>query len=224
MTSSRHHQVADSEVWLSVQDASAMLGVSPATLRRWSAAGEVEAFTTPGGHRRYARSTIQHLLPQPVSPETTVSALGESSERVTRIIGRHVRSACRSISWLDEADTDVRQLLAVQGRGMVEGLLGYVDLRGRRERETALRPALEAAAMHGQLAAWHQGDLGETVEVFHRFRSFFIDELAGMACRHGLDTQQATRIIARANDGIDRLIVALVEAHAAAADRTAASS
>ena len=46
----------DSEVWLSVHDASAMLGVSPATLRRWSVAGEIEAFTTPGGHRRFALS------------------------------------------------------------------------------------------------------------------------------------------------------------------------
>ena len=32
------------EIWLTVHDASAMLGVSPATLRRWSVNGEVEAF------------------------------------------------------------------------------------------------------------------------------------------------------------------------------------
>lgn len=59
----------EAETWLSVHDASLMLGVSSATLRRWSAAGEVEAFTTPGGHRRYALSTLKALLPPAASEE-----------------------------------------------------------------------------------------------------------------------------------------------------------
>ncbi len=49
--------------WLTVRTACAMLGVSPATLRRWSDAGEIEAFTTPGGHRRFSRSAVLRLLP-----------------------------------------------------------------------------------------------------------------------------------------------------------------
>jgi excisionase family DNA binding protein len=49
--------------WLSVHEASALVGVSPATLRRWSDAGEIVAFTTPGGHRRFARSAILAMLP-----------------------------------------------------------------------------------------------------------------------------------------------------------------
>lgn len=53
---------APTGAWLSAAQAASMLGVSTATLRRWTVAGEVDAFTTPGGHRRYARATIDALL------------------------------------------------------------------------------------------------------------------------------------------------------------------
>ena len=33
--------------WLTIHEASDLIGVSPATLRRWSDAGEIRAFTTP---------------------------------------------------------------------------------------------------------------------------------------------------------------------------------
>lgn len=60
MAAMTHSAVAGA--WLSAAQAASMLGVSTATLRRWTVAGEVDAFTTPGGHRRYARATIEALL------------------------------------------------------------------------------------------------------------------------------------------------------------------
>jgi glutamyl-tRNA reductase len=53
------------EKWLTLGEACALVGVSPATLRRWSDNGDIRAFTTPGGHRRFARSAILELLPEP---------------------------------------------------------------------------------------------------------------------------------------------------------------
>jgi len=55
------------EEWLTVREASELIGVSPATLRRWSDNGEITTFTTPGGHRRFARSAIMGLLPASIS-------------------------------------------------------------------------------------------------------------------------------------------------------------
>jgi glutamyl-tRNA reductase len=55
------------EEWLTVREACELVGVSPATLRRWSDNGEITTFTTPGGHRRFARSAILGLLPASMS-------------------------------------------------------------------------------------------------------------------------------------------------------------
>jgi glutamyl-tRNA reductase len=48
--------------WLTVHEACALTGVSAATLRRWSDAGDVSAYTTPGGHRRFRRTAILALV------------------------------------------------------------------------------------------------------------------------------------------------------------------
>ena len=61
------------EEWLTLSEACALVGVSPATLRRWSDNGDIRTFTTPGGHRRFARSAILDLLPAPVNESTMPS-------------------------------------------------------------------------------------------------------------------------------------------------------
>ena len=43
---------APAREWLSLGQASALLGVSQSTVRRWADAGELRSFRTSGGHRR----------------------------------------------------------------------------------------------------------------------------------------------------------------------------
>ncbi len=58
-------QTSVREEWLTLHEACSLVGVSPATLRRWSNNGDVSTFTTPGGHRRFAKSAILGLLRMP---------------------------------------------------------------------------------------------------------------------------------------------------------------
>ncbi len=217
MSTQRHHLVRDPDVWLGVQEASDLLGVSPATLRRWSTAGKVRAFTTPGGHRRYAESTIRQLLGRATASNPSVALLADSTERAAWRLHEQLSPMCERVVWVHRTSAEERQILALAGRSMVHGLLGYVSGRSDEECEAAIRPAIEAAEMHGRMAARHHGDLGETLETFHRIRGVIVDDLADRACVAGLDTPHTTHLLARASDGVDRLIVALVEAHAAAA-------
>lgn len=214
MGAPRHHVIEDPEVWLGVQEASVMLGVSTATLRRWSAAGKVRAFTTPGGHRRFAESTIRQLLGRAAGPDSSIDGLGESTEGVGLLIQRHLAPMRARITWLANVSGDDQLALADAGTAMVEGLLGYLEGRTEHDCEIALRPAVEAAELHGRLAAQHDGDLREALEAFHCFRGLLVDDLAELACRNGLPTPEATRILSRANDAVDRLTVVLVEAFA----------
>ena len=83
---SRPH--ASDRDWLGLSEASRLLGVSPATLRRWSDAGRLRVFTTPGGHRRFSRATLERLLP--------ADYLGQRAWRervaVLQEAGRRIRS------------------------------------------------------------------------------------------------------------------------------------
>src|SRR3989337_6920 len=48
--------------WLTLGQACRLLGVDESTLRRWADSGQVHAFRTLGGHRRFAESDVRALL------------------------------------------------------------------------------------------------------------------------------------------------------------------
>ncbi len=64
--------------WMSIHEACRLIGVSPATLRRWSDAGDIKAFTTPGGHRRFSRAAVIGLLPADRRGRPNLERLGET--------------------------------------------------------------------------------------------------------------------------------------------------
>jgi diguanylate cyclase (GGDEF)-like protein/excisionase family DNA binding protein len=49
--------------WLRVSDVALALGVSANTVRRWTDAGRIAAYRSPGGHRRYLADDVYALLP-----------------------------------------------------------------------------------------------------------------------------------------------------------------
>jgi excisionase family DNA binding protein len=48
--------------WLTLGQAAKYLGMAQSTIRKWSDTGRLSAFYTPGGHRRYRRSDLDHFL------------------------------------------------------------------------------------------------------------------------------------------------------------------
>jgi len=62
--------------WLSLGDASRLLGVSTATVRRWADSGRLRPFTTPGGHRRFSRASLERLLPAQRARRPELAAAG----------------------------------------------------------------------------------------------------------------------------------------------------
>src|SRR6187549_3380447 len=68
--------------WLSLGPASRIVGVDPDTLRRWADDGRVDAYITPGGHRRFDRQVLERLAASRQVNARPLSSLGASPERV----------------------------------------------------------------------------------------------------------------------------------------------
>jgi len=213
MTAVAKRPVLGGQVWLSVQEASSMLGVSPATLRRWSVAGEVEAFTTPGGHRRYSLATLQGLLPHAADAAPRLSTLGESSARMVRVIHRRARTAVRAGGWIGNLNGADRELLRAGGREITEGLVGHLDAESRQGQADSLARAERAGAEQAHLAMGCGGCLSELVGVFLEFQSMFLQELAIATVRHGLSTAAATALLIKGGEAADRVLAAMVAAY-----------
>ena len=51
----------DQPQWLSLREAAKRLSVHTTTLRRWADEGRIPVMLTPGGHRRFAASDVDHI-------------------------------------------------------------------------------------------------------------------------------------------------------------------
>jgi excisionase family DNA binding protein len=202
--------------WLTLGEASATLGVTPNTLRRWADQGEIPSFTTPGGHRRFLVASVQALVPARRSRRPALAAMGASSDHMTRAY-RRARPLARdraSTGWAGTLSDEHRAWFRERGTALVRELLAHLDADG-----DAARAALGAAEQHardyGAEAARLGASLADTVDGFLRFRKPFVDELAILARRRRLDTREATALLVDSESALDRLLVAVMEGHGA---------
>ena len=201
--------------WLSLGEASRLLGITPGTLRRWTDHGDVAAFVTPGGHRRFPRSAIESLVPRPRSRRPMLTGLSASASRVTRVYlrtqppGRPANDP--GIAALSDAE---RADLKDRGRRLLWLLLGHLNEEARGS-SVRLVEAEAQATQYGRRAAALGASLSATLEAFVRFRGAFIGELAAIARRRRLDTREATALLVEGESAVDRVLVALTNAFTA---------
>jgi excisionase family DNA binding protein len=199
-------------LWLSLGQASRLLGITPATLRRWADQGEVATFVTPGGHRRFPRSVIEGMVPHVRSRRPTLAGLGASPERMA-LAYRRARPVERGGNphWLAGLSEVDRAEFRERGRRLLGIVLEHLDAGDRALAGELLDKASGAAAEYGALSRALGASLTETLELFLRFRASFVGELAGVARRRRLDTREATALLVAAEAAMDRLLVALMK-------------
>jgi excisionase family DNA binding protein len=199
--------------WLTIREASALVGVSVATLRRWCDAGRVHVFTTPGGHRRFDRADVLELL-----PAADIDARLDGSADTARAIVDGYRRATRRFPGLPDGlrelpDAD-RAALRRHGRHIVGALVETLD-GPTSDEELHCGRARTAAGACGQIARSSGLTLQDTLALFVRFRAPFLHELGAVCRRRGLTCTAATALLERASDLMDRMLPAIVTGYEA---------
>jgi excisionase family DNA binding protein len=210
---------APDQDWLGLSEASRVLGVSPATLRRWSDAGRLRVFTTPGGHRRFSRTVLERLLPADRSRRPAVGGPGLSPSRIARTYRRAGRDVARELPWVTTLDDEQRLLFRERGQLLAGSLLLHLDASRPESAAHHLKEASVGAADYGRLAAGMGLSLSQTIEGFLRFRAPFHHELAVAARQRGFDAAETTELLEAAERAMDRLLVATMTGHSLASGR-----
>lgn len=205
--------------WISLSEASSVLGVSPATLRRWSDAGRLRVFTTPGGHRRFSRAALERLLPADRTRRPSIASAGLTPSRLARTYRRASREASPQLPWVLALTDEQRLLFRERGHVLAASLLQYLDASRPETAVLHLDEAAASAAEYGTVAAGLGLSLSQTVEGFLRFRAPFHHELAVAARKRGFDTAETTDLLETAERAMDRLLLATMTGHGEAAER-----
>jgi excisionase family DNA binding protein len=163
--------------WLSLQEASEILGVHPSTLRQWADAGKIPTVRTPGKHRRFAESDVRALLePEPLQPPG-VQLLVQSALGRTRLeIGG---GKLNDQSWyqrFDEADkVEHREL----GRKLLSLVIQYLTQPS--DRPAVLEDARSLGRSYGERSLVSKLTLTEAVRAFLYFQDFLMDGVVQMS-------------------------------------------
>ena len=208
------HRDGRTAEWMSIHEAASLVGVSPATLRRWCDAGNVQAFTTPGGHRRFSRRAITGLL-----PARPAAATDGQVDRVGAVLLRKLRLASRRVAaeapWSEAlTDTDRQVLERLSGR-MVAGVVSALRVEPSRRRQVLL-PGRDVAMRCGELVARRGVDFDAMVEAGLLLDTLVVHEVAEAAARLGLNASEAARWLELTADCANRFLADAMRGHTAA--------
>jgi excisionase family DNA binding protein len=206
------HDTTTHDDWLSLQEASDLLGVATSTLRRWGDTGRVPMKRTLGGHRRFARAAVEKLVGRRQPPAGLVQhaapapyAGGESKggwgvyERDLARQEWHARLATK-------AHTD-------HMRGLGQRLLGLlIQYVNRREDDGRfLSEARAVGANYGRETREANVTMHDTVAAFLFFRNAFSEmamPIPGVAQPTDLD--EAVALQKRINRFMDATLLGLI--------------
>jgi len=203
--------------WLSLGPASRLVGVDPETLRRWADVGLVEAYVTPGGHRRFDQRAMEALVAGRRSGHRPLASMGASPERLARAYQRTYTSDTAAHR-VPADDTVERERYRRDGRLLVQALVAHLDAEAT-DAEARARAEADATALVDDLArrlANAGMSLTEAVGLFVAARRPFLDELTGLGRRRALDAARLAALYESALGLLDRLLLRLIATFQAA--------
>ena len=202
---------------LSLGPAARLVGVDPDTLRRWADAGRIDVFTTPGGHRRFERRSLERVRGTRRTHTVPLASLGATPERLSRAYRKSYgsRDSAERLATGPAAD---REAYRQDGRRLVEALVAHLDANPSDARARTTSEA-EAAALVDDLARRLAGGgvgLTEAVSQFVAARRPFLTELAAIGRRRTLDPAHLATLYEDASAVLDRLLLRFIATHQAA--------
>jgi excisionase family DNA binding protein len=191
--------------WISLQEASDLLGVAPSTLRRWGDAGQVPMKRTMGGHRRFPRTAIARM----VSATEQELAVMQPRRPLSGGWGVDERELARQEWHSHFAEGPITDRMRTLGQRLLGLLIQYIN---RREDDSRfLSEARAVGTTYGREA--HEGgiSLHDTIEAFLFFRGAFSQvamPLPGIA--QPTDLAEAAALHARLDRFMDTILLGLI--------------
>ncbi len=190
---------------LSIREASKSLGVSEASLRQWTDEGKINAFVTPGGHRRYSEAELKKFI----SSHSKVLGVRDLVAEIESTAEMHPELFRAAMTrWYDRLNEGAREQLSGLGRRMMGVVVAYISEPARREE--ILREARDCGRGFGELLASLGLTLTDSVEAFISHRDPLINAATHMMSRKETLSGRVVEAIPMVVSVMDEALVSLV--------------
>ena len=200
-----------SNEWLTLSQASKLLGVHGATLREWSDKGLIESFQTPGGHRRFALADIRAFLELGRNGKGRRSLPGLMDRAVA-----HTQSELQAAgppSWMSSFEPEARQRQRELGRRLLGVMIQY--LARESQAEVLLAEAREIGGAYGRECFDAGLSLTDTIRAFFFFRDTITEVTVWLPQSSGSPRQDELRFFRQVSEFLNVVHLAMVDAYSA---------
>ena len=197
---------------ISISEASQILGVNEATLRQWTDEGKLDAFVTPGGHRRYSRSDLKKFTRschKTIGIKDLVIEIEDTTTRHREI----ARTFFDSSSQISRPDQETQKKLADLGRRLLTLTSRHVSEPA--SRDDTLRDAREVGASFGRLLAELGLPLTSAVSAFLMHRDPILQAASHLMAKREAQGSRIMDAIPLTNRFIDETLIAMISSHQA---------
>jgi len=193
-----------------ISEAGRILGVSDATLRHWTDQGEIRAFITPGGHRRYSQAELNRFM----GSQQVIRGIKDQVAGLKDTVSHHREIAQKHLgltSGYTKLTKESQANLAESGRRLLNLVIQYMTQPLKREETMEL--VREVGRDHGQALASLGSPLIDSLEAFMMHRNLLVDAATPFTKRGVLLSKRAVEAILLVTRVMDEAMVSLAAAH-----------
>lgn len=127
-------EIVSQRQWLTLKDASDVLGVHFTTLRTWADNGEIQVFRTPGGHRRFSVTDLRRFLKERVEREANAKPPSVIENAIQQVQTEMAKLPHEHLPWRYPLEDEAQIMRRNRGQQLFALALSYVMKPTQRER------------------------------------------------------------------------------------------
>jgi excisionase family DNA binding protein len=197
--------------WLTLSEASHLLGVHPVTLRTWVDSGLVRAFRTPGGHRRFQVSELRDFLDQRRAGNQPRALAVTPDDTLQQVRAQMSAESMTRSSWYTRMSETQRARQRELGQRLLGLLLQFVSRQDNADR--FLKEGTSLANEYGRELAHANLTAGELARAFLFFRRTIVNAAYHPEGTSAQSDAEGIRLLRRINTFMDELLIATLDAY-----------
>jgi excisionase family DNA binding protein len=192
--------------WLSIRQASRLLGVHIGTVREWADAGRIASYRTPGGHRRFSKADLERFLTQQHKTNSTEQTLA----RIREELRTHPHS-----DWLKSAPAHFDERERARQREFGQRLLACVVhyVEEPHARDCLLDEGRRVAREYGHVLLASGISAGNAARATIHFRQLILKAVLEVHLGSRVGDEEDARLFQRVSAFIDEILLAILEAY-----------
>ncbi len=198
-------KIASSD-WLSIRQASRLLGVHIGTVREWADSGLIPNYRTPGGHRRFFKTDLEKFLAQKRATHSTEQSLA------------HIRAELQAhlhADWLKTASFQFDERERARQREFGQRLLACV-VRFIEEPHAYASLHKEGCAIardYGRMLIANGISAGDAARATIYFRQLILKAVLAVHLGSRVGDEEDAQLFQRVSAFLDEILLAILEAY-----------